>query len=196
MDAAGGWGLFNHLAWPGWIEFALCFLALDFAIWLQHLLPHKIPVLSHLRRVHHANRDVDVTTGICFRPVEIALSMAFGIGLIYALGASMAVVIAFDVVLNGMAMFNHGDIRMAPAVERWLRSLLVTPDMHRIHNSADRAEHDANYGLNPSIWDQLLGTYVPEPAEGQEAMNIGLTPYQHENPTRLGWSLALPFFRR
>ncbi len=197
LDAAGGgWGLFNHLAWPGWIEFAICFLALDFAIWLQHLLTHKIPVLWRLHRVHHADRDVDVTTGIRFHPVEIALSMAFKIGLVYALGASVAVVIAFEVVLNGMAMFNHGNIRMAPTVERWLRYLLVTPDMHRIHHSVDRAEHDANYGFNLSMWDRLLGTYVPEPAEGHEAMNIGLTPYQDENPTRLGWSLALPFFRR
>ena len=194
--AAGGLGLFNRLAWPGWIEFALAFLALDFAIWLQHLIFHKVPALWRLHRVHHADRDVDVTTGIRFHPVEILISMAFKIGLVYALGISVAAVIAFEIVLNGMAMFNHGNIRMAPVVERRLRYLLVTPDMHRVHHSVDRAEHDANYGFNLSVWDRLFRTYVAQPAKGHEGMTIGLTPYQDENPTRLGWSLALPFFRR
>jgi len=194
--AAGGWGLFSRLGWPGWLEAALAFLALDFAIWLQHLVFHKVPALWRLHRVHHADRDVDVTTGIRFHPVEIALSMVFKIGLVYALGIPLAAVIAFEIVLNGMAMFNHANLRMAPGLERWLRYLLVTPDMHRIHHSVDRAEHDANYGFNLSLWDRLFRTYVPDPAKGHVGMTVGLEPYQDESPTRLGWSLALPFFRR
>lgn len=194
--AAGGWGLFNRLGWPGWLEVLIAFLALDFAIWLQHLIFHKVPVLWRLHRVHHADRDVDVTTGIRFHPVEIAISMAFKIGLVYALGISIVAVIAFEVVLNGMAMFNHANLRMPPGLERRLRWLLVTPDMHRIHHSVDRAEHDANYGFNLSIWDRLFRTYVPDPAAGHLGMTVGLAPYQDENPARLGWSLALPFFRK
>jgi sterol desaturase/sphingolipid hydroxylase (fatty acid hydroxylase superfamily) len=194
IDAqAGGWGLFNQLGWPAWIEFALVFLALDFAIWLQHLLSHKIPLLWRLHRVHHADRDMDVTTALRFHPVEIALSMCLKIGLVYALGAKVAAVIAFEVVLNGAAMFNHGNVRLPGAAERWLRRLIVTPDMHRVHHSVDRAEHDANYGFSLSIWDRAFGTYVAQPARGHDGMTIGLTQCQDDQPTRLVWSLVFPF---
>jgi sterol desaturase/sphingolipid hydroxylase (fatty acid hydroxylase superfamily) len=194
LDAlAGGWGLFNQLNWAGWVEFVLAFLLLDFAIWLQHLLSHKIPVLWRLHRVHHADRDMDVTTAIRFHPVEIALSMGLKIGLVYALGIPVAAVVAFEVVLNGAAMFNHGNIRLPGAVDRWLRWLIVTPDMHRVHHSVDRAEHDANYGFNLSIWDRIFRTYVDQPAKGHGAMTIGLPQCQDDGPTRLIWSLAFPF---
>lgn len=190
---AGGWGLFNLLGWPGWAEFALTLLAFDFAIWLQHLISHKIPVLWRLHRVHHADRDMDVTTAIRFHPIEIALSMGLKIGLVYALGASVAAVVVFEVVLNGAAMFNHGNLRLPKALDRWLRRLIVTPDMHRVHHSVDRAEHDANYGFNLSVWDRIFGTYVAQPAEGHNGMTIGLSQCQDDGPTRLGWSLAFPF---
>ena len=190
---AGGWGLFNWLDWPHWAEFALAFLALDFAIWLQHLVSHKIPVLWRLHRVHHADRDMDVTTAIRFHPIEIALSMGLKIGLIYALGAPVAAVIAFEVVLNGAAMFNHANVRIPVALDRALRRLIVTPDMHRVHHSVERAEHDANYGFNLSVWDRIFATYVDQPERGHEAMTIGLEQNQDDDPTRLGWSLAFPF---
>jgi len=189
----GGWGLFNWLDWPGWAEFALGFVLLDLAIWLQHLLSHKIPALWRLHRVHHADRDMDVTTAIRFHPIEIALSMSLKIALVYAFGISVMVVIIFEVVLNGAAMFNHGNVRIPRAVERWLRWLIVTPDMHRVHHSVDRAEHDANYGFSLSLWDRVFGTYVDQPAKGHGAMTIGLAQCQDDGPTRLGWSLAFPF---
>jgi sterol desaturase/sphingolipid hydroxylase (fatty acid hydroxylase superfamily) len=138
---------------------------------------------------------MDVTTAIRFHPVEIALSMGLKIGLIYALGASIVVVIVFEVVLNGAAMFNHGNVRMPGAVERALRWLIVTPDMHRVHHSVERAEHDANYGFNLSVWDRIFGTYVAQPAAGHGGMMIGLAQCQDDGPTRLGWSLAFPFRR-
>jgi sterol desaturase/sphingolipid hydroxylase (fatty acid hydroxylase superfamily) len=194
LDAlAGGWGLFNWLDWPGWTEFVLTFLMLDFAIWLQHLLSHNIPVLWRLHRVHHADRDMDVTTAIRFHPVEIALSMCLKIGLVYALGASIIVVIIFELVLNGASMFNHGNVRMPGTVERALRWLIVTPDMHRVHHSVDRAEHDANYGFNLSVWDRMFATYVAQPAKGHDRMTVGLPQCQEDGPTRLIWSLAFPF---
>ena len=189
-----GIGLFNQLGWPAWLEVVVVFLALDFAIWFQHLLSHKIPVLWRLHRVHHADRDIDVTTAIRFHPIEIALSMLFKIALVYALGAPVIAVILFEVVLNGSAMFNHANIGLGRA-ERWLRLAVVTPEMHRVHHSVHRHEHDANYGFNLSIWDRLFRTYVAEPEGGERGMTIGLSEHQDDAPTRLGWSLAFPFKR-
>jgi sterol desaturase/sphingolipid hydroxylase (fatty acid hydroxylase superfamily) len=193
--AAGGWGLFNHLDWPIWVEVLLVVIALDFAIWLQHLLSHKIPILWRLHRVHHTDRDVDVTTALRFHPIEIALSMLFKIGLVYALGAAALAVILFEIILNGMAMFNHANIRLPGWAERPLRWLVVTPQMHRIHHSVDPRETDSNYGFNLSLWDRGFGTYS-HAARAGEGFTLGLSPYQDARPTKLGWSLALPFLGR
>jgi len=196
VDAeAAGIGLFNAVDWPLWAEMLAVFVLLDFAIWAQHLASHKIPVLWRLHRVHHADRDFDVTTAIRFHPIEIALSMLLKIGLVYALGAPAAAVILFEIVLNGAAMFNHANIRLPAGADRWLRLAVVTPDMHRVHHSIDRAEHDANYGFNLSIWDRLFGTYVPQPKGGHQGMTIGLADQQTDRPARIGWSLGFPFQR-
>jgi sterol desaturase/sphingolipid hydroxylase (fatty acid hydroxylase superfamily) len=193
MDAnAQGWGLFNALEWPGWLEIAMTVLILDFAIWAQHLVTHKIPLLWRLHRVHHADRDMDVTTAIRFHPVEIALSMLLKIGLVYLLGPAAVAVVLFEVLLNGTAMFNHANIRLPLKVDRIVRSVLVTPDMHRVHHSIHRDEHDSNYGFSLSIWDRMLGTYVAQPKEGHDDMTVGLR-WQDDKPNRLGWSLRLPF---
>ena len=186
-------GVLHALALPFWLEVLLAFVVLDFAIWLQHLLSHKIPLLWRLHRVHHADRDVDVTTAIRFHPLEIALSMCLKIALVYALGAPVLAVIAFEVVLNGAALFNHANIRLPRWADRWLRLAIVTPDMHRVHHSTERVEHDANFGFNLSIWDRLFGTYVATPAKGHEGMTLGLSDYQTAAPARYLWSLALPF---
>ncbi|MEM7472116.1 MAG: sterol desaturase family protein [Pseudomonadota bacterium] len=196
IDAgASGWGLFHSLALPAWLEIALAILILDFAIWLQHLITHKIPFLWRLHRVHHADVDIDVTTAIRFHPVEIALSMGLKIGLVYLLGPAVIAVILFEIILNGTAMFNHSNIKLPIWVDRILRRIIVTPDMHRVHHSVDRAEHDSNYGFALSIWDQLFRTYIPQPEGGHNGMKIGLE-WQDERPTKLGWSMALPFFKK
>lgn len=196
VDAnAQGWGLFNAVTWPWWVEFLLAVLILDFAIWLQHLITHKIPVLWRLHRVHHADRDMDVTTAIRFHPVEIALSMILKIGLVYLLGPAALAVIVFEILLNGTAMFNHANIKLPLGVDRVLRMVLVTPDMHRVHHSVHRHEHDSNYGFALSIWDRIFGTYIPQPDKGHDGMTVGLE-WQDDRPSALGWSLALPFFRK
>ncbi|MEM9097498.1 MAG: sterol desaturase family protein [Pseudomonadota bacterium] len=189
-----GWGLFNSLDWPVWLECLLVFVLLDFAIWAQHWASHKIPILWRLHRVHHADRDIDVTTAIRFHPLEIALSMGLKIGLVYLLGAPVLAVILFEVVLNGAAMFNHANIRLG-RWDRVLRQVIVTPDMHRVHHSVIRSEHDTNYGFNLSLWDRIFGTYTPEPRAGHLGMTIGLAEHQTEAPTRFLWSLKLPFGR-
>ena len=193
VDAqALGWGLFNAVGWPGWAEFVLAVLVLDFAIWAQHWLTHRVPVFWRFHRVHHADAGFDVTTAVRFHPVEIAASMLLKIGLVYALGPAAMAVLVFEVLLNGTSLFNHANIAMPAGVERVVRMVLVTPDMHRVHHSTRLAEHDSNYGFALSVWDRVFGTYT---AQGREGMEVGLE-WQDERPMRLGWSLMLPFRSR
>ena len=190
--AAKGWGLFNALGWAWWVEWILAILILDLAIWAQHLITHKVPLLWRIHRVHHADRDMDVTTGVRFHPIEILLSMLLKIGLVYMLGPAAGAVIVFEVLLNGTALFNHANLALPKSVDRLLRLILVTPDMHRVHHSRNRTEHDSNYGFALSIWDRIFRTYRPQPVDGHQDMVVGLD-WQDERPARLGWSLALPF---
>ncbi|MGB7243775.1 MAG: sterol desaturase family protein [Sulfitobacter sp.] len=190
-----GWGILNLVGLPAWFEIVLAILILDLAIWAQHLVTHKIPLLWRLHQVHHADVDIDVTTAIRFHPVEIALSMVLKIGLVYLLGPSAIAVILFEIMLNGTAMFNHANIRLPLWLDKIVRRVLVTPDMHRVHHSVHRSEHDSNYGFALSIWDQMFGTYIAQPKAGHDAMDIGLQ-WQDARPSRLIWSLSLPFRRK
>ena len=184
-----GWGLLNQVAWPLWVEIGLALLILDFAIWGQHLITHKVPVFWRFHRMHHADRDMDVTTALRFHPVEILASMGLKIGLVYALGPQAVAVVLFEILLNGTALFNHANL----ALPRWLdgavRLVLVTPDMHRVHHSTRREEHDSNYGFALSIWDRMFRTYRAKPLDG---LVVGLE-WQDDKPAKLGWSLWLPF---
>lgn len=196
VDAeANGWGLLNRIDLGTVPETVLAILFFDFAIWAQHLITHKVPILWRLHRVHHADRDIDVTTAIRFHPVEIALSMLLKIGLVYLIGPSALAIILFEILLNGTAMFNHANMRLPLGLDAVLRLVLVTPDMHRVHHSVHRREHDSNYGFALSIWDRLFRTYIAQPEDGHDRMTIGLQ-WQDDKPSRLGWSLALPFRRK
>jgi sterol desaturase/sphingolipid hydroxylase (fatty acid hydroxylase superfamily) len=186
-------GFLNNVSWPAWIKIVVALLALDLAIWAQHLASHKVPLFWRLHQVHHADRDIDVTTAVRFHPVEIALSMLWKIVVVVPLGAPPLAVFLFEVILNACAMFNHANIALPAWLDRGLRLVLVTPDMHRVHHSVLKREHNSNYGFNLSLWDRLFRTYTPEPEAGQLGMTIGLNPYQSEAPTRFGWSLWLPF---
>ena len=187
-----GWGLFNALDWPLWLEVVLAILILDLAIWAQHLVTHKVPILWRFHRVHHADRDFDVTTALRFHPVEILASMLLKIGLVYLLGPAALAVLLFEIILNGTAMFNHSNLRLPLWLDRVVRLVLVTPDMHRVHHSIHRHEHDSNYGFALSVWDRIFRTYRPKPEAGHDLMTVGLE-WQDERPSRLGWALMLPF---
>ena len=187
-----GWGLFNALDWPQWLEVVLAILILDLAIWAQHLVTHKVPILWRFHRVHHADRDFDVTTALRFHPVEILASMMLKIGLVYLLGPAALAVLLFEIILNGTAMFNHSNLRLPLWLDRAVRLVLVTPDMHRVHHSIHRHEHDSNYGFALSVWDRIFRTYRPKPEAGHDLMTVGLE-WQDERPSRLGWALMLPF---
>ncbi len=188
-----GLGLFNILEWPSWLEFLLALLILDLAIWFQHYVSHKVPLFWRLHKVHHADVDIDVSTAIRFHPIEIALSMLWKIALVLVFGPSAVAVVVFEVILNGCALFNHANIALPAWLDRLLRVVIVTPDMHRVHHSTLRHEHDSNFGFNLSIWDRVFGTYTAQPEKGHDGMTVGLSDYQTSGPTRLFWSLSLPF---
>ncbi|MDO9526256.1 MAG: sterol desaturase family protein [Gemmobacter sp.] len=196
VDAqAQGWGLLNAVEWPAWVEIVLAVLFFDFAIWVQHLVSHKVPLFWRFHQMHHADRDMDVTTAIRFHPIEIAASMGLKIGLVYLIGPAAVAVVIFEVMLNGTALFNHANIRLPLGLDAVVRRVLVTPDMHRVHHSIHRHEHDSNYGFALSVWDQIFGTYVAQPQAGHDDMTVGLQ-WQDDRPTRLVWSLGLPFRRK
>ncbi len=189
-------GLLNQAAWPAWVKLVIALVVLDLAIWAQHWVSHKVQLLWRLHQVHHADRDIDVTTAVRFHPIEIGLSMLWKIVVVVPLGASPFAVFLFEVILNACAMFNHANIALPQWLDRTLRLLIVTPDMHRVHHSVLRREHDSNYGFNLSIWDRLFRTYTAQPEAGHQGMTVGLNPYQSEAPARLAWSLWLPFGRQ
>jgi len=191
-----GWGLFNYYEVSPVVAVVVSVVAMDFVIYLQHVMVHAVPVLWRLHRVHHADLDFDVTTGARFHTIEIILSMLIKFATIAVLGPPVVAVVIFEVILNATAMFNHSNVYLPLGLDRVLRLFVVTPDMHRVHHSVIRREHDSNYGFNLSVWDRLFGTYTPQPEKGHDGMTIGLTPYQSEDPTRLGWSLLLPFRNR
>ena len=196
LDAsARGWGLLNMLGGPLWLNVLASIIILDLAIWFQHMVFHKVPVLWRLHRVHHAERDIDVTTALRFHPIEIAASMLIKIGVVYLIGAPALGVILFEILLNGSAMFNHANMRLPLGVDRVVRKVFVTPDMHRVHHSVHHQEFNTNYGFALSIWDQMFGTYTDQPRDGHEDMVIGLE-WQDDKPSRLGWALLLPFAKK
>lgn len=194
LSAERGWGLLHHVALPVWWAVALSVVALDFVIWLQHVVVHAVPVLWRLHRVHHADLDFDLTTGARFHPLEIVLSMGIKYAAIALLGAPVLAVVVFEVLLSACATFNHGNIRLPEGVDRVLRRLLVTPDMHRVHHSVEPDECNTNFGFNLTWWDRLFGTYRAQARAGQVGMTIGLQG--HTDPhevARLPGMLLLPW---
>ncbi len=188
-----GWGVLNAFMAPGWIAVIVSVIALDLAIYAQHVVFHKVPILWRLHRMHHTDVDIDTTTGIRFHPIEIVLSMGIKMAVIVALGAPPVAVILFEILLNATAMFNHGNVRLAAAVDRTLRRFIVTPDFHRVHHSVHREETDSNYGFNLSLWDYVFGTYRAQPRDGHLGMKIGLEIFREPPKRRLDQLLIQPF---
>ncbi len=187
------WGLLNHIDWTQWTEFLLAIVVLDLAIYGQHVAMHKVPLLWRLHRMHHSDLDFDTSTGLRFHPLEILLSMLFKLLLVTALGAAPVAVLVFEVLLNTTALFNHGNVRLPAVLDRTLRWVLVTPDMHRVHHSVVRTETDSNFGFNLPWWDRLFGTYRDQPAAGHLGMTIGLEVFRDRRFLGLQWLLVQPF---
>lgn len=194
LAASRGWGVFNNFAAPMWFAVLASVVILDFAIYLQHVMFHAVPLLWRLHRMHHADLDFDVTTGARFHPIEILLSMLIKFAVIAIIGAPAVAVIIFEVLLNASSMFNHGNLRLPLAFDRLLRLLIVTPDMHRVHHSIEDHETNSNFGFNLSLWDRLFGTYKAQPDAGHEAMTIGIRDYRApRTASDLDGMLILPF---
>jgi sterol desaturase/sphingolipid hydroxylase (fatty acid hydroxylase superfamily) len=194
--AQHSFGLFNQLALPEWVEFGVTLLILDFAIYLQHIIFHKVNWLWRLHRVHHSDIGFDCTTAVRFHFIEIVLSTFYKMILVALIGAPAFAVVTFEILLNGFAMFNHSNIHFRPTPERWLRYFVVTPDMHRIHHSTKWRETNSNYGFSVPYWDRLCRTYTATPEQGQHNMQIGTPDQPDFKPPRLVGLLLLPFKRK
>jgi sterol desaturase/sphingolipid hydroxylase (fatty acid hydroxylase superfamily) len=193
VGEAHGWGLLHAITLPAWAEVLLGIIALDLAIYLQHVLFHAVPALWRLHRMHHADQEIDVTTGARFHPIEILLSMGIKLGVVAALGVPAVAVFVFEVLLNATSMFNHSNIRMPAGLDGVLRWIVVTPDMHRVHHSVVACETNSNFGFNLPWWDRLFGTYRDQPAAGHEAMTMGIEQFREPVEQRLDRMLTQPF---
>lgn len=188
-----GVGFWHMTDAPQMIAIVCSVIVLDLAIYAQHIAFHKVPILWRLHRMHHADTEIDVTTGIRFHPFEIILSLVIKIALVVALGIPAAAVIIFEVLLNATAMFNHANLKLPSFIDRMLRLIIVTPDMHRVHHSWHRDETDSNYGFNLSVWDRLFATYRAQPRDGHDGMTIGLHEFRGARDRGLVGLLTIPF---
>jgi len=187
-----GWGLFNVIQPPLWLGIPLAVAFLDLVIYFQHVAFHAVPTLWRLHRVHHTDLDFDVTTGTRFHPVEILMSTGIKCAAVAAIGAPVVAVLAFELLLNASSMFNHGNVHLPAGIDRWLRWLVVTPDMHRVHHSAVFNETSSNFGFSLPWWDRALGTYRDQPAAGHEGMVIGVDAFRTKDDLRIDRLLTQP----
>jgi sterol desaturase/sphingolipid hydroxylase (fatty acid hydroxylase superfamily) len=190
-----GWGLCHILGLPGWAAFVASLLALDLTIYLQHVMFHAVPALWRLHRMHHADLELDVTSGVRFHPLEIVLSMGVKLAFVLVFGPPAVAVLVFEVVLNATSLFNHGNLKLPGPVDDVLRWIVVTPDMHRVHHSIRPNETNSNFGFNLPWWDRLLGTYRARPIDGIDGMTIGLEQFRTTRDLRLDRMLLQPLRR-
>jgi len=191
-----GWGILNYqIGLPYWARVVIGVVVLDCVIYLQHVIFHRLPLLWRLHSMHHTDMDLDVTSGLRFHPIEILLSMGIKLAAVILIGAPALAVLIFEVLLNATSMFEHANAYIPPGLDRVLRLLIVTPDMHRVHHSVIRSENDSNFGFNLSVWDRLFRTYLAKPSEGQMGMTIGLPRFQDVRYLNLLRMLYHPFMR-
>ncbi len=191
--AQNRFGLFHWADWPWWAEALAAFVLLDFAVWLQHVAMHKLPLLWRMHKVHHSDTHLDLTSALRFHPAEIIVSTLYKSAWVVLLGVPVLIALAFELWLNANALFNHSNIRLPRSLDRIVRRIIVTPDMHVVHHSTDTSEQDTNFGFALSIWDRLFRLYTRISRMGRETQPIGLPDSQDERPARLGWSMMLPF---
>lgn len=193
VNTAGNIGFFNIYQPPVEISILWIIVIMDFCIYWQHRLFHLIPLFWRFHRVHHADNDIDITTGVRFHPLEMILSALIKACILVALGAPIWAALIFEMLLSTSSLFTHANVKLNTHVDRMLRWIIVTPDMHRIHHSVSPEETNSNYGFFLSLWDRLFSSYIPSPKGGQEKMRIGLKEYQSSETSSLWWSLKLPF---
>lgn len=152
----------NHYFTGSMTSLIITILIFDFAIYWQHRLFHIIPILWRSHAIHHGDKQMDLTTALRFHPLEILLSGIYKIFLIYIIGPSAEVFLIYEIMLNGFAIFNHGNFVIPKQIDNVLRWFIVTPAMHYPHHSPNKKLTNQNFGNILSIWDRLLGTYTNE----------------------------------
>jgi sterol desaturase/sphingolipid hydroxylase (fatty acid hydroxylase superfamily) len=187
-----GAGVLNAFPVPYPLAVILSLLALDLMMYLMHLMFHAAPALWRVHRVHHADVDFDVTTGVRFHPVQAVLSVPIKFAVVFALGPPVLAVLLFEAAFNAVLLFSHANVRIPTAVDRALRWFIVTPDMRRLHHSIDAAETNSNFGFTLTWWDRLFGTYRAEPAAGHERMTIGVDQFRAPRDSWLDRLLLQP----
>lgn len=190
---AAHWGLLGLVSWPLWIKIAIAVVALDLTIYLQHVVFHAIPSLWRLHRMHHADLDIDVSTGVRFHPLEMLLSLVIKMVVVAGLGAPALAVLVFEILLNATSMFSHSNVRLPDGIDRIVRWIVVTPDMHRVHHSIEAVETNSNFGFNFSLWDRIFGTYRPAPRAGHLGMTVGIEQFRDPRELWLDRMLTQPF---
>ncbi len=193
MAIANDWGFIPLLNLPFYMEIILAVVLLDLALYWQHVASHRIPFIWRFHRVHHADRDMDASTGVRFHPIESAMSMLYKCVVVIVVGPAVIAVVIFEIILNASALFNHANVRLPKWLDRIVRTLVVTPDMHSVHHSVLPNETNSNYGFFLSVWDKIFGSYIANPKLNPDSINIGLPIYQSKKPSSLVWSLKLPF---
>lgn len=188
-------GLFNILNIPFGVSIIFGIILLDLIIYFQHVMFHKIRILWRIHMMHHTDLDIDVTTGFRFHPIEIVLSVFIKIAAVLLFGINPISVFLFEIILNATAMFNHANAKIPLSIDKYLRLLIVTPDMHRVHHSVYRKETDSNFGFNISLWDRIFNTYIAQPKDGHKNMKIGLNSFRDNKYLKLRWLLAIPFVK-
>jgi sterol desaturase/sphingolipid hydroxylase (fatty acid hydroxylase superfamily) len=188
-----GWGLMNWIALPEWVALVSSIVILDLVIYLQHRLFHAVPILWRLHRMHHADIELDVSSGIRFHPGEALVSMLIKVVAVILLAPPVMAIVAFEILLNATSLFNHSNMKLALPLDRVLRWFVVTPDMHRVHHSVRQEELNTNFGFNLPWWDRALGTYRDQPKDGHEKMQIGLEQFRSKRDMRLDQMLMQPF---
>jgi len=191
-----GWGLLLYFSVPLWLAILLTIVLLDLTLYLQHVMFHALPIMWRFHRMHHADLDFDVTTGLRFHPGEIVVSLLIQSAAVLLLGPPIAGVVLFGVLLNATSLFNHSNIHMPKLIDKVVRWFIVTPDMHRVHHSDIMKELNSNFGFNLSVWDRILGTYRAQPSLGHQGMTIGLKDYRNpKQADRLLGMLWIPFIK-
>jgi sterol desaturase/sphingolipid hydroxylase (fatty acid hydroxylase superfamily) len=189
---ANGFGLFHLTSWPAWIEILLAFVVLDFAVWLQHFMMHKSAILWRMHKVHHSDRDLDVSSALRFHPFELTVSVLYKSAWVAILGVSLEAAITFELWLSANALFNHSNIALPRWLDRPLRWILVTPDYHFVHHSVHANEQNTNFGFALTLWDRIAGLYRSESADGRDQQIVGLAEAQDNRPSKTIWSMLLP----
>lgn len=191
--AGKSWGALGLVTWPGWIEIAIAVLFLDMVIYFQHRMFHRLPILWRLHRVHHADIDFDISTAVRFHPLEIFLSFLIKFWVVALIGASVEAVVIFEILLSSTSIFNHANFAFSDKIDFWIRKILVTPNMHRIHHSIEVQETDSNFGFSFTWWDKIFGTYTPRAKGDPLSMPIGLIEFRGESEAQFGQMLLQPF---